>query len=77
VLFSVRIGLTTAAVVMSIGSDIRDKTGQLDDSPGKSLAGISSDAIPYFLSTADALVIVLGELGRWHWLPTIGGQSDT
>jgi Undecaprenyl-phosphate glucose phosphotransferase len=47
---------------MSIGSDIRDETAQLEDSSGKSPASISSDAIPYFLSTADALIIVLSSL---------------
>jgi Undecaprenyl-phosphate glucose phosphotransferase len=47
---------------MSIGSDIRDKAGQLDNFPGKSSATISSEVIPYLLSTADAFVILLSSL---------------
>jgi undecaprenyl-phosphate galactose phosphotransferase/putative colanic acid biosynthesis UDP-glucose lipid carrier transferase len=47
---------------MSIGSDIRDKAGQLDDSSGKPSASFSSDAIPYLLSTADAFIIVVSSI---------------
>ena len=47
---------------MSIGSDIRDEAGQLDDPLSRPAASFSSDAIPYLLSTADALVILLSSL---------------
>ena len=47
---------------MSIGSDIRHKTGRFDDFSGKPPANVSSDAIPYLLSTADAFIIVLSGL---------------
>jgi Undecaprenyl-phosphate glucose phosphotransferase len=52
---------------MSIGSDIhhkagQHKAGQPEDSTGKSAAHLSSDAIPYLLSTADASVILLSSL---------------
>jgi undecaprenyl-phosphate galactose phosphotransferase/putative colanic acid biosynthesis UDP-glucose lipid carrier transferase len=47
---------------MSIGSDIRDKPGKLDDSSSKQPVGFSNDAIPYLLSTADALIILLSSL---------------
>jgi Undecaprenyl-phosphate glucose phosphotransferase len=47
---------------MSIGSDIRGKTGQLEDSTSERRAGLSSDAIPYVLLTADAFVILLSSL---------------
>src|SRR5215218_5813165 len=46
---------------MSIGSDIRDKAGQLE-SRGRPPATFSNDAIPYFLSTADAFIILLSSL---------------
>lgn len=52
---------------MAYGSDIHDKAAQLDDRSGKPPSSLSSDAIPYFLSTADALVIVLSSV--------IGGVS--
>jgi Undecaprenyl-phosphate glucose phosphotransferase len=51
-----------ALIIMSIGLDIRSKAGQLDSSSSKSRANISSDAVPYFLSTADALVILLSSI---------------
>ena len=44
---------------MSIGSDLRHKTGQFDDFSSKPAASFSSGAIPYLLSTADAFIIVL------------------
>jgi Undecaprenyl-phosphate glucose phosphotransferase len=47
---------------MSIGSEIRDKAVRLDDSSGRPPASFSSDAIPYILSTADALIILLSSL---------------
>jgi Undecaprenyl-phosphate glucose phosphotransferase len=47
---------------MSIESDIRDKVGQFEDFSGKPPATFSSDAIPYFLSTADAFIILLSSL---------------
>jgi Undecaprenyl-phosphate glucose phosphotransferase len=47
---------------MSIGSDIRDKAGQLDDSSSKPPASFSGDAIPYLLSTADAFIILLSSI---------------
>jgi undecaprenyl-phosphate galactose phosphotransferase/putative colanic acid biosynthesis UDP-glucose lipid carrier transferase len=47
---------------MSVGSDIRDKAGQLDGSLGKPQASFSSDAIPYVLSTADAFIILMSSL---------------
>jgi undecaprenyl-phosphate galactose phosphotransferase/putative colanic acid biosynthesis UDP-glucose lipid carrier transferase len=43
---------------MSIGSDIRDKAAHLDDSSSRPHASLSSDAIPYLLSTADAFIIL-------------------
>src|SRR5882757_8876214 len=47
---------------MSIGSDIRDKLGQLEDFSSEPPASFSSDAIPYLLSTADAFIILLSSL---------------
>jgi Undecaprenyl-phosphate glucose phosphotransferase len=47
---------------MSIGSDIRDKMAQLEGSSSAPPAIFSSDAIPYFLSIADACVILLSSL---------------
>ncbi len=48
---------------MSIGSDVRDKAGQVSERSGKPRAtNFSSDAIPYLLSTGDALVILLSSL---------------
>jgi Undecaprenyl-phosphate glucose phosphotransferase len=52
----------SAAVIMSIGSEIRDKAGQLDDSSSGPPANFSSDAIPYLLSTADAFIILLSSV---------------
>ena len=51
-----------ASVIMSIGSDVRHKAGQLEDSSGRPPASFSSDAIPYLLSTADAFIILLSSL---------------
>jgi undecaprenyl-phosphate glucose phosphotransferase len=47
---------------MSIGSDIRDKAGELDALPGKRSAKLSSSAVPYLLSTLDAFVIVVSSM---------------
>jgi Undecaprenyl-phosphate glucose phosphotransferase len=47
---------------MSIGSDIRDKAGQLGKSSVESPATFSSDAIPYLLSIADAFIILLSSV---------------
>src|SRR5664279_1909928 len=47
---------------MSFGSDIRNKAAQLDGFPGKPTSSFSSEAIPYFLSTADAFVILLSSI---------------
>src|SRR3979490_2847307 len=47
---------------MTIGSEIRDKVNQLDGSLGRPPTSISSDAIPYFLSTADAFIILLSSI---------------
>jgi Undecaprenyl-phosphate glucose phosphotransferase len=51
-----------AAVIMSIGSDVRDKMAQLEGSSSEPPAIFSSDALPYLLSTADAFVILLSNL---------------
>lgn len=48
---------------MSIGSDIREKTRQLDQAPGQRGTLWASDVIPYLLSTSDALVIILASVG--------------
>ena len=48
---------------MSIGSDIREKAHQADQAHGQSGTFWSSDAIPYVLSTSDALVIILASIG--------------
>jgi Undecaprenyl-phosphate glucose phosphotransferase len=47
---------------MSIGSEIHDKTAQLENFGNKPAAYLSSDAIPYLLSTADAAIILLSSL---------------
>ena len=47
---------------MSIGSDIREKVDRLDISPGKRSKKLSSGAVPYLLSTADAFVIVTSSI---------------
>lgn len=47
---------------MSIGSDIRDEAGQLEESSAKPAASFSSAAIPYVLSTADASIILLSSI---------------
>ena len=59
---------------MSVGSDIREKTGQTDGASIEPAASFSGDAVPYFLSTADAFVIlfssVVGGIG-YHLLSGI------
>src|SRR6267142_2452519 len=47
---------------MSIGADIGNKVGQLDNSAGGPPARFSSNAVPYLLSTADAFVILLSSV---------------
>ena len=47
---------------MSIGSDIGEKVGQLEDPSGRPAARFSSGAVPYFLSTADAFIILLSSI---------------
>src|SRR5262245_40635702 len=47
---------------MSIGSDIREKAGQLEMQSGGPAAKLSSSAIPYLLSTTDAFVIVVSSI---------------
>lgn len=47
---------------MSIGSDTHDKADQLGDPFGKPPATLSSAAIPYLLSTADAFIILLSSI---------------
>ncbi len=46
---------------MSIGSDVRDKTG-LEDFSRRPPTSFSSDAIPYVLSAADAFIIFISSL---------------
>jgi Undecaprenyl-phosphate glucose phosphotransferase len=50
------------AVIMSIGSDVRDKTGPLEEFSRGPKTSFSSDAIPYILSIADAFIILLSSL---------------
>ena len=47
---------------MSIGSDIRDKTGPLEDFSRQPPTSFSSDAIPYVLSIADAVIILISSM---------------
>src|SRR6476469_3245505 len=47
---------------MSIGSDIREETGQIDGSSIEPAATFSGDAVPYLLSTADAFVILFSSV---------------
>src|SRR5260221_9646072 len=47
---------------MSARSDIGHKVGQLGDSASEPRVNVSSDAIPYLLSTADGLAILLSSL---------------
>ena len=47
---------------MSVGSDIRDKTRPLTDFSRAPQTSFSSDAIPYILSVADAVVILASSL---------------
>jgi Undecaprenyl-phosphate glucose phosphotransferase len=54
--------LKPLAAIMSIGSDIRDKTGQANDFPGRPAAAFSTDAVPYLLSTTDAFIILISSI---------------
>ena len=47
---------------MSIGSDVREKAEQLDIASGRRPARLSSSAVPYLLSTADAFVIIVSSI---------------
>src|ERR1700749_3405542 len=47
---------------MSIGSEIRNEADELSGAPTRRLARLSSNAIPYLLSTADALAIVVSSV---------------
>jgi undecaprenyl-phosphate galactose phosphotransferase/putative colanic acid biosynthesis UDP-glucose lipid carrier transferase len=47
---------------MSIGSDIPDKAERLGIASGRRPARLSSSAVPYLLSTADAFVIVVSSI---------------
>src|SRR5262245_6819000 len=47
---------------MSIGSDTREKPDQLDVRASKRSSELSSSAVPYLLSTADAFVIVVSSV---------------
>ena len=64
---------------MSIGSDIRDKLVQLEGSSSERRTTFPTDAIPYFLTLADALTILLSciaggiayQLSVGHPMPAI------
>src|SRR3954447_18042119 len=47
---------------MSLGSDTHDKAGRLGVGSSKRLGKLSSSAVPYLLSTADAFVIVVSSI---------------
>ena len=47
---------------MLIGTEIRNKADQLDHKLSTAQSGLSSDVIPYILSTADAFVILLSSI---------------
>ena len=47
---------------MSIGSDIRNTTNEVGRDPAKRAARLSSNAVPYVLSTTDAFVIVVSSI---------------
>src|SRR5580704_7303900 len=47
---------------MAYGSDTHDKTARLDDISDKPPSSFSSEAIPYFLSTTDAFVILVSSV---------------
>jgi Undecaprenyl-phosphate glucose phosphotransferase len=47
---------------MSIGSEIPNRTRELDRAPATRPARLSSNAVPYLLSTADAFVIVVSSI---------------
>lgn len=47
---------------MSYGSDIRKNTGSLDHFSGRSSTNFSSEAIPYLLSTSDAIIILISSV---------------
>jgi Undecaprenyl-phosphate glucose phosphotransferase len=47
---------------MSIGSDIRNTANEVGGDPAKRAARLSSNAVPYLLSTTDAFVIVVSSI---------------
>lgn len=47
---------------MSIGTDIREKARQVDQASGQGGLLLSSDVIPYVLSTSDALMIMMASV---------------
>jgi Undecaprenyl-phosphate glucose phosphotransferase len=57
---------------MSIGSEIRGKTSPLDDFSDTQTTGFPSEAVPYLISTADAIIILISSL-----VSGIGYQSFT
>jgi len=60
---------------MSVESGIRDKTGPLHNFSRAPSASFSSDLIPYVLSTADAVIILISSLlGATGYQLLIGGQ---
>jgi Undecaprenyl-phosphate glucose phosphotransferase len=52
----------SAAVFMSVESEIRDEAGQFHDSSGRPPSNISGGSIPYLLSTTDAFIILLSSM---------------
>ena len=62
---------------MSYGSDIRDKVGPLDDFSRSLPTSFSSEAIPYILSTADAVIILISSLlvGGVGYPLLVGGST--
>src|ERR1700676_3084449 len=60
---------------MSIGSDIRDKTGPLEHFSRGSPTGFSSDAIPYVLSATDTVIILISSLAGGIGYQLLAGYS--
>ncbi len=60
---------------MSIGSEIRDQTGRLEDFSRAAPKSLSGDAIPYILSTADAVVILISSLLGGIGYQVLAGHS--
>lgn len=66
---------STGSRLMSIEADINDKASQPDETTGKPRIHISSNAIPYILSTADAFVILLASVGGGIGYQLAAGNS--